>query len=391
MLKLKHLRHPLRAIRGAQTLLSAHWNMKILGPRGERRFGKDPRYTLQNVTAGFAPRKIASDDDTAILERICSAYIRATQRESHSRAVYRPTSWWQSVRQASLAPAERALASGNIAALRAMYQNFFRDSCSGGLVGVPYKMTKDYSGAAAEDSYLRYFLSDALHRIDYWRELSSNRFELEDLAGPEIGNPFGVMIDGTLVRTGTEYQHYCAHRICARLSSPGASVMEIGGGFGGMAYYLLRDRPATTYIDCDVPESIALASYYLLLAFPQLKFSLFGEAEQGMSQGPAPGVVLLPAFELSKIPAKSVDLTFSSHTMSSLSRDAAMEYLKQIVRITRYAFLHIGRGPENTRLQKLIRDEFSSLKLVEKLRLEWNSQKFRNAQEEECLYEIAGG
>jgi putative sugar O-methyltransferase len=387
MLKLKHVRHPLRTLDAVKTLLAARWSMKVLGPRGERRFSNDPRYNLRNVTDGFAAR-LDNDDDAQILDRICSAYIHATKAKSSIKQAYKPTGWWKYVQQASLAPVLRALASRDIPALRAMYRNFFRDPCSGGLIGVPYQMAKAYTGQDVDESYQRFFLSDALHRIDYWKTQTGNRFELRELAGPDIGNPFGVSLDGTFVRTGTEYQHYCAHKINELLPPGNSSVVEIGGGFGGMAYYLLRDRPETVYCDFDMPESIALTSYYLLKSLPHLKFLLFGEEELSESSFAKYNAVLLPAFELVKLPTKRIDLTFSSHTMSSLVHDARIEYMNQIIRATRKHFLYVGRGAESTAFQKLMRLKYPSLTLVERRPLEWHNQKFLSAGEEEWVYQI---
>jgi len=129
-------------------------------------------------------------------------------------------------------------------------------------------MTKAYFGGTISDLHRRFYLGDALHRIDYWAKQVGSGFSTRDLAGPAIGNPFGITLDGTLIRTGAPGQHYCAHRIMRQLSSESAVVAEIGGGFGGMAYYLLRDRPRLTYLDFDLPESLALTTYYLHKAFP---------------------------------------------------------------------------------------------------------------------------
>jgi putative sugar O-methyltransferase len=388
MLKLKHLLHPLRTAGAAKALVETHWNVKKLASRGERRFRNDVRYDLQNVTDGFASRADGRGDDTALLERICTAYIRATEEQSFVKQAYRATSWWQSMRQGNSAPVHRALAARDTKALRAMYQNFFRDPCSAGLIGVPLHMAKAYSGKAVNDLYRRFFLSDALHRIDYWKAQTGSRFELRDLAGPGIGNPFGVLIEGTLVSTGAEYQHYCAQRICDLLPSDSASVVEIGGGFGSMAYYLLRDRPEFTYIDFDVPESLALTSYYLLRSFPNLSFLLYGEEELTQWAHTKFNVILMPVFELSKMPANSVDLTFSSHAMSSLSHHAIVEYMNEIARFTRKSFLYVGDGAGGSSLHELIRMKYASFALVEKRPVEWNSQKSINANELECLYHI---
>ena len=280
----------------------------------------------------------------------------------------------------------RALATRDTDALRAMYQNFFRDPCSAGLIGLP--LAKAYFGGAIHDVYRHFFLSDALHRIDYWKAQTGNCFELGELAGPGIGNPFGVLMEGTLVCKGAEYQHYCAQRIQELVPSPGASIVEIGGGYGGMAYYLLRRNPQFTYIDFDVPESLALISFYLLRSFPNLRFLLYGEEDLTQEAIARSNVILMPPFELSKVPTNSVDVAFSSHTMSDLSRSAQIVYLNEIERITRESFLNISEGEGSTLLDELIGTESASLRLAEKRALEWNNHKTLNAKELECHYRI---
>jgi hypothetical protein len=361
--------------------------MKILSARGDARFKNDPRYTVRNVRDGFAPR-LNGGDDTAILQRICNSYIRAIERETLAKGAYGPTGWWNEVRQTSLGPLRRALASRDLAALSTMFCNFFRDPCSAGLIAVPYKMSGACQGHPVDERHARFFLSNALHRIDYWRELTGNCFGLRDLAGTDVGNPFGVSIDGVLIRSGTESQHYFAQRIAELLSSQSAVVTEIGGGFGGMAYYLLRDHPQISYRNFDVPESIALASYYLLKSFPHRKFLLYGEEELTVESFAKYNVALLPVFELNRLATKSVDLTFSSHTMSDLAHAAIIEYLEQIVRMTHRYFLYVGRTAESDPFQKLIRRRYPAFTLSEKRFLEWNKQKTLNDSEVECLYQI---
>ena len=385
MLKLKHLLHPLRAAVVVKALLGSHWNVRRCASRGARRFRGDPRYNLQCVTDGFAARISGGGDDTALLRRICQAYIAAEQ-DSLSQHEYNATGWWQDVRRSSLTPVRRALATRDTDALRAMYQNFFRDPCSAGLVGLP--LANVYFGKTIGDVYRHFFLSDALHRIDYWQNQTGNRFALRELAGPGLGNPFGVLIDGILVCKGAEYQHYCAQRIQEIASSTSASIVEIGGGFGGMAYYLLRDNPQITYIDFDVPESLALISYYLLTSFPELKFLLYGEEDMTQEAIARSNVILMPPFQLSKVPTSSVDVTFSSHTMADLSRPAQNVYLNEIERMTRGSFLSISEGEGSALLHELIATQFNWLRLAEERALQWNSHKVLHAKELEFHYQI---
>ena len=387
MLKLKHLRHPLRTLAKVKAAFASYLNIKILATRGDARFKDDARYNLRSVRDGFLPR-LRDGGDTAILQRICDAYFRAAEGEPFVKQVYQPTKWWNEVRQTSLGPVRRALASRDLAALDAMYRNFFRDSCSAGLIGVPYKMSQAYRGAPFDDRFGRLFLSNALHRIDYWNEQTGNRYALRDLAGPDVGNPFGILLAGILVRSGTESQHYFAQRIAELLPPSAAVVTEIGGGYGGVAYYLLRDHPQVSYCNFDVLESTSLASYYLLKSFPHLRFLLYGEQALSAESLSRFRVALMPACELAHVPTKSADLTFCCHTLSSLTRAAMIGYLDEIARVTRKSFLYIGRREESNPVQRLIRTRFPQFRLAEKRFLEWNKQRFFSDYEIECLYQL---
>jgi hypothetical protein len=386
MLKLKHLRHPLRTAQAARDLLANYWAVRKLTARGERRFRGDPRYDLQNVTDGFASRLDDGEDDTELLHRICKAYNKAASRQLNTDATYGATEWWQNIQRRSLTPVQHALATHDIPTLHAMYRNFFRNPCGAGLIEQPLHTTKASSSTRVNKLYRRFFLVDALSRLDYWTLKTGARFALRDLTGPGVGNPFGVQIEDTLLQTGAEYQHYCARRILDILHAPAATVTEIGGGFGGMAYYLLRDQPKITYIDFDVPESLALTAYYLLKSFPERKFLLYGEDELGQEAINRFNVILMPPFELGNTPSKSIDLTFSSHTIPALSRAARVEYLHEIARITRDSFLCIGKERPGEALDALVDAENISLKLMEKNISEWNSQRVIKAIEVECLF-----
>jgi putative sugar O-methyltransferase len=379
MVKLKHLRHPFQAARTAEALLAIRFNMWMFARHGAHRFRGDARYDLQNVTHGFAPCIDGTADDTELLERICAAYSKAVQQQQSAPEAYKATEWWQDVRQRSLGPVMHALLTRDIVVLRRMYRNFFRDTCSAGLLGAPYGMSKAYFGGKIKDVHRHFYLTHVLYRFDYWKQETNERFTLRDLAGPGVGNPFGVVIDGTHISVGSEYAHYCAQRIGSHLVSTDSTVAEIGGGFGGMAYYLLRDQPGVTYLDFDVPESIALTSYYLMKAFPKLKFLLYGEEALTKRALAQVDVALMPSFELEKMPTESVDVSFSSHSMSDMSSEAMAEYLKNIDHMTRSCFFHIGKKQASDSLSELISRKYDSFKLTGMRTSDWHSHKVSGA------------
>lgn len=378
-MKARYLRSPIRAVKAAKAILKLRLSMWRFARHGERRFRNDPRFNLENVTDGFASRIDHSNDDRRIVERISRAYKSAVRQMERSCGMYDGSEKWQQVRQQKLAPVIRALLVRDVDALVRMYGNFYRDACSSGILGAPNGLAKAYFSGKIKDLYRRFYLSHVLYRLDYWKSQISGQFVLQDLAGPGVGNPFGVVIDGTHISVGSEYAHYCSDRVGGMLEREDATVAEFGGGFGGMAYYLLRDRKRVTYIGFDVPESVALTSYYLMKAFPKLRFLLYGEEELTQEAIDRANVVLMPAFEMGRMPAGSVNVFFSSHALSDLSQKATAEIVRDIARMTNDGFLYIGNENAGQTISDLICNEHNSFKLTGMRMSGWSSFKVSGA------------
>jgi hypothetical protein len=384
--KLEHLLHPVRAARVASTRLLAHLKLRRFASQSKRHFKGDSRYDLKSVEDGFISRIDDSSSDTELFDRIFNAYSCAVADQRLAASCYEPTGWWKELRKSSLGPVMQALQCRNIEVLRSMYRNFFRDRCVTGLIAPPFGLSKAYFKGALKNAYCHAYMGDALCRIDYWISQTGGRFPLSDLRGPLIGNPYGACFSGTLVRTGAEYQHYCAQEILKRLDAEQRVIVEIGGGYGGVGYYLLRDGGKLAYIDFDTPESIALTSYYLLKAFPSTKALLYGERPLTPEAIAASDVVLMPLFEMERMPAAQVSVTFSSHSMSDLSRDAMGKYLDVITHMTADYFIYIGNDRAANIISDLVREHRGAFAMLETKTSGWNRHKAAKAGEVECLY-----
>ncbi len=388
MLKIEDLARPLRAARNAKMRFQVQLQLRRFAAESEARFRDDPRYQLQHVTDGFASRFDESNDDTELLRRICAAYAKAVEAQRHEPLWYEPTSWWEETRRASLREVMRALGNGDTDALHRMYGNYFRDPCATGLVGVPFGDREDYFRHPIKNVLRRAYLGDALHRLDYWKAVTNGNVEVCELAAPNIGNPYGVLLDGTLVRFSADYHHYCAYEIL-KLFSSGRVVAEIGGGHGATAYYLLRDAGKLTYMSFDVPESIAIASYFLLKAFPSKNFTLYGERELTEETIASSDALLLPAFGLQKIPLGIVDVTFASHVLNDLSRDALAAYIDFVSRTTQNYFVYFGNERGVASISRLL--QASRGCTPPQVRpLDWNRHKMPDYREVEAIYEFRG-
>jgi putative sugar O-methyltransferase len=378
-----HLLHPLRSIRRAEAIFRERLERMRFAERGRKQFAGDPRYDLNAVAKGFADRVETEVEDTAILERICSAYQKAYAEERFALEIYRPTGWWEIQRYGSLQPVMNALANGNIEALRRMYRNFYRDACSAGLI-VVQSLAKEYFGGRMTRRHRRYVLADTLYRVDHWKKMINTDCAVHELAGPPVGNPFGVMMEGTLVRAGAEYQHFCAMKVAELLKDDAATVVEIGGGFGGMAYYFLRDCPRVRYMNFDLAETVALASYFLMRSHPGRKFVLYGEAELCEKSLAKIDVALLPVFALRAAPLRAA-VTFSSHAMSDLNEKAQEEYAAQVSAMKCEWLLCTGHTTGMDRLHAALTNS-GAWRLERERELGWNVHRNAQARELERLY-----
>src|SRR5580704_6044408 len=102
---------------------------------------------------------------------------------------------------------------------------------------------------------------------------------------PSVGAPYGLIADGHLITLDTPDQIYGALRLDqARrnylLPRPESStrIVEIGGGYGGMCYWLLHMCPNNTlYTIIDLPIMNVLQGYFLAHAEGAKTVSFFGE------------------------------------------------------------------------------------------------------------------
>lgn len=366
---------PVQAVRTAKARLGAQIRMWRFASYGRRRFQSDSRYDLRSVTDGFASRLDESSDDANIIARICAAWQFSRARYKELGSI--PEDPSPQIPHEGLQPSIRALMGSDTDALGRMYRNFYRDPCSSGLMAAPGGMANAYFSSHIRDMYRRFYLAHVLHRLDYWRELTHGKYSLDQLTGPGVGNPFGVVINGTHIAVGAEYSHYCAHRVSSlidRVASPRPVLAEIGGGFGAMAYFLLRDHQPLSWVGFDTPERIALSTYYLMKAFPQFRFVLYGERPLTRETLLQADVMLLPGIALGEIPAASADITFSSQGLSRLAPGAMRSCLRRVTAITRQSLLYIGYPEASAQIAKILAEQEDSFIPVDTFVSGWHTR-----------------
>lgn len=361
-----------------------------------KKYKSDPNYRANiDIAKCFEERIDLSGDDTALLMRISSAYKKASKDILASSEIFRPSNEWLPIYNRSYLKIIEALNNCNVEVIDDIYRNFWRESCSLGLVGLQVNMEKSFFGKNKKISYVNksLYLNDCIHRYNMWKKLLGQRFLIDSLISPIIGNPYGYFIDDKFIKSGADYQHFYAARINDLLSERfGRKVIaEIGAGFGGMAYYLIRDAKNTTYVDFDLPENLALTSYYLLKAFPEKKILLYGEEEFDGAKLSDYDIVLMPSFELDKLQDDTCDLVFNSYSLAEMSQQTINHYVKQSAKLIKKGgwFFHVNHT-ENSLVSARdfpIPDNFS---LISEEFAAWNLGRNSNMDEYEFLYKKIG-
>ncbi len=144
---------------------------------------------------------------------------------------------------------------------------------------------------------------------------------------PDVGAPFGLVIDERLITLEAPDQIYAALRLdqairahLHRRLGSAPTVVEIGGGYGGMCYWFLRIHPDTArYTIVDLPIMNVLQGYFLTQALGPTAVSFFGE--------PSAQVALVPNTALAAIETP-FDVLVNKDSMPEMPQDTMVDYLE---------------------------------------------------------------
>jgi len=143
--------------------------------------------------------------------------------------------------------------------------------------------------------------------------------DLARLEVPDCCEPvYSGVIQGTRILPDTPRHDHYAERITRALPF-GGLIVEIGGGYGGLAFQLMRWQPAHRVVLCDLPETLYIAGYWLSRVMPDLVVGWWDEA-------PDAQIVLLPAQDRDAWQG-TPDLVFAAHSLSEFGPAEARAYI----------------------------------------------------------------
>ena len=176
-------------------------------------------------------------------------------------------------------------------------------------------------------------------QLKLWKYFNNYKKDTSALNAPIHGNQIGAYIDNNFVVIGSFFNEIIAsmlNNLICKLKRP--VVSDLGGGYGKLAFYTLKEHKNFCFIDFDLPETLCLAAYYLMKTWPEKKTLLYGEEEYSQEKNSSYDLIFLPPFEITKLTNNSIDLFINKNSLGEMNPDAVNNYLKYICKSTNYFF-----------------------------------------------------
>ncbi len=148
---------------------------------------------------------------------------------------------------------------------------------------------------------------------------------------PDIGAPYGVQATNALItmeqpehiyvalRISKAIQNYVAEKKTSRLN-----LLEIGAGFGGLAYWMLKlQKEAITYSIIDLSLINVIQGYFLYKAFGPSRISLYAETVSKDSM-----IFILPTSAIDLIDKQNFDVLINENSMPEMSEPIVERYIR---------------------------------------------------------------
>ena len=303
---------------------------------------------IRLVVPTTALSRATTQEFEAVAERVIRAHRLALAEEPADAS---PTGLWDSLIRHEYAQLTKALASHSPQSVAEVLEAMFATSTTSGLsMGAELEWLSTAGGRAF---FIRWWIDGALSLGAYLGHVAEEMEtgdstirsgdEFVDLLAvmasdlaielkfPRVCNAWGVEHAGALVpRSG--WRHLHSARVLADLVGNRSApvIAEVGGGFGGVAYWLNRLVPAARATLYDFPIVNAIAGYFLIRAGVPTR--LLGES------GNEPAVSVLPYWRLFDEPDRSVDVVFNQDSLAEMPRETAARYLRTFDRIARVGF-----------------------------------------------------
>ena len=218
--------------------------------------------------------------------------------------------------------------------------------------------------------------------INYIKVSYSLPTELRAVPPRKFGE-IGWLVDEAIVNDDTYvyqqiislmYENGLIDYLRDRLSKNGfLQIVEIGGGYGALAYYLTRIFEGHVhYALIDLPESLAFASIYCSTLFPDMEYGVI-ESTESFALPREPGFTFVPnmLYHNLCVDDRLVDLCINTGSMAEMSATQVNDYCESIGRFMgdtgiffeqNHSEYPLGQEKVTTRLKDITIRHFKNLR-----------------------------
>ena len=353
-------------------VISALWHVTLLRSVVHHtwfyRWVLGPSSNIPRLRFTFTEPQDVTDRDIALCERLITAYKRIDRTSE-----IRPDGVWSTIIDRHFERLNTLLEREDAAQLARILASMFREDfvygiASGALVGrgatrfisARVESLKCLDGLVSLSEYLGTVRTENAEQGLVAQAFEATPAELvrrvEGEAGiaigfPRVGAPYGLMLGDSLVTLESPEHLYVALRINAEIanrlpSERSPAIVEIGAGFGGTAYWLLKLRALAVagYTIIDLPLMNVIQGYFLAQAFGHDHVSLYGEPEPPRGERSAP-IRILPTTAIESFANRTVDVLINENSIPEMPLSAVEGYVSwagAAVRGFFYSYNHEG-------------------------------------------------
>ena len=157
---------------------------------------------------------------------------------------------------------------------------------------------------------------------------------------PQLGNSIRIKANNRFISQdlSTSYLDFLLIKKNLDLNfKKNISILELGAGYGCLAYIFIKLFTNIKYIIVDIPESLIISQTYLSKIFPDKKiyfhknFSSYSEISKEFESAQ---ICFLTPNQIENLPDKSIDFSISINCLSDLNDFQIKHYLKFFQRIS---------------------------------------------------------
>jgi len=294
-------------------------------------------FRKDKVKISIPKKNLFDEKDLDLSKKIFEFYKRMKIDQLQVNSAYNPSSMWQDHIDIDYKYLKDAYETNNLKNFSYFLQNFGNWENYLGIENQTF--IKNYS----KNIFSKKFLTN---RIVYdqkklWEYFNQNNQELSELDMPRYGNQCGILIDHNIFNPGLGgfFTNVYSEIINKYLKKDKKNtILEIGGGYGKLAYFILKKQKNCCYIGLDIPEVLILGAYYLSKCFPEKKIFLYGQEKFNNNILQDYDLIFLPGWEIENISEDTVDMSMNKNSLGEMNPETAKKYLKHVNRISKYFF-----------------------------------------------------